>query len=82
MIKVDTTGQEFCLPCADILDVEGVIVEREGNCLECSNTCNDCDAVTSVTLEPYGAGHMATIECPNCGVSYDTNLDPVEGVSA
>ena len=35
MIKVDTIGQEFCLPCADTLEVEGVIVEREGVCLEC-----------------------------------------------
>ncbi len=41
--------------------------------------CDDCDAVTTVTIEPYGTGKMATINCPNCGVSYDTNLDPVEG---
>lgn len=41
--------------------------------------CDNCDAVTKVTIEPYGTGHMATIECPNCGISYDTNLDPVEG---
>jgi hypothetical protein len=40
--------------------------------------CDDCDAVTTVTIEPYGAGKMATIECPTCGVSYDTNLDPQE----
>ena len=43
--------------------------------------CDDCDAVTTVTIEPYGNSHMATIECPNCGISYDTNLDPVEGAS-
>lgn len=41
--------------------------------------CDDCDAVTTVTIEPYGASKMATIECPNCGTSYDTNLDEVEG---
>jgi hypothetical protein len=35
MLKVDSIGQEFCLPCADSLEVEGVIVEREGNCVEC-----------------------------------------------
>jgi len=35
MLKVDSIGQEFCLPCADSLGVEGVIVEREGNCVEC-----------------------------------------------
>ena len=35
MIKVDSIGQEFCLPCADSLEVEGVIVERKGSCVEC-----------------------------------------------
>jgi hypothetical protein len=35
MIKVDSIGQEFCLPCADSLEVEGVIVEREGACVKC-----------------------------------------------
>jgi hypothetical protein len=35
MIKVDTIGQEFCLPCSDTLEVEGVIAGREGVCLEC-----------------------------------------------
>lgn len=35
MIKVDSTGREFCLPCADSLEIEGVIVEREGDCIEC-----------------------------------------------
>ena len=35
MIKIDTIGREWCLPCADSLEVEGVIVEREGECLEC-----------------------------------------------
>jgi len=42
--------------------------------------CDDCEEVTEVIIEPYGFGHMATIDCPNCGVSYDTNLDPVEVV--
>lgn len=36
MIKVDSQEREFCLPCADALEVEGVIVEREGSCLECT----------------------------------------------
>ena len=35
MIKIDTIGREWCLPCADRLEVEGVIVEREGECLGC-----------------------------------------------
>lgn len=41
--------------------------------------CDDCDAVTAINIEPYGSGHMAIIECPNCGLFYDTNLDPIEG---
>lgn len=44
-------------------------------------TCEDCNSPVTITLEPYGSGKMATIECPNCGVSYDTNLDPIEGES-
>jgi hypothetical protein len=35
VIKIDTIGQEYCLPCADTLEVEGVIVERDGECLGC-----------------------------------------------
>jgi len=35
VLKIDTIGQEYCLPCADSLEIEGVIVEREGNCIEC-----------------------------------------------
>lgn len=40
--------------------------------------CDDCDAIVTVTFEPYGSSSMATIDCPNCGLSYDTNLDPIE----
>ena len=35
MLKIDTIGREWCLPCADSLDVDGVIVERDGECLGC-----------------------------------------------
>jgi hypothetical protein len=35
MLKVDSIGREYCLPCADSLEVEGVIVERDGSCVEC-----------------------------------------------
>jgi hypothetical protein len=35
MLKIDTIGREWCLPCADRWEVEGVIVEREGECLGC-----------------------------------------------
>ena len=38
MFKVDSIDQEFCLPCADTLKVEGVIVGREGECLACKST--------------------------------------------
>jgi hypothetical protein len=41
--------------------------------------CDDCEATAKVTLEPYGVGKMAVIDCPNCGISYDTNLDESEG---
>lgn len=34
MIKIDSNGKAFCLSCAD--EVEGVLVEREENCTNCS----------------------------------------------
>jgi len=37
MIKVDAVGLEYCLPCADAKGVEGVIVERAGECVTCKN---------------------------------------------
>jgi transcription elongation factor Elf1 len=43
------------------------------------NICDDCDSEITLTLEVYGNGQMMKIKCPNCGVRYDTNLDPVEG---
>lgn len=53
------------------------------NGCECCNgeqtLCEDCDSPVTITLEPYGSGKMAVIECPECGTSYDTNLDESEG---
>ena len=43
-----------------------------------SYECDDCDSPITLTLEAYGNGQMMKIECPECGVSYDTNLDPVD----
>lgn len=43
--------------------------------LELRPLCADCDSPVKVTLEPYGTGQSAKWDCPNCGVSYDTNLD-------
>lgn len=40
--------------------------------------CNDCDSTTTITLEPYALSFMAAINCPNCGISYDTNLDDAD----
>lgn len=42
------------------------------------NYCDDCESIATITLEPYGAGFMAVISCPNCGISYDTNLDDAD----
>jgi transcription elongation factor Elf1 len=38
--------------------------------------CDDCGIAVKVTFSPYGNAQMATIDCPICGVSYDTDLDP------
>ena len=51
---------------------------RLAACEAIDTGCLDCAAPVKITLEPYGPGLMAVIVCPNCGTSYDTNLDPVE----
>ena len=54
----------------------GGLLQRRGERMSTLfNPCDDCEAVATITIEPYGAGKMATIECPNCGTSYDTNLE-------
>lgn len=40
-----------------------------------TTNCDSCEGITTITLEPYGHSYMAMINCPNCGVSFDTNLD-------
>lgn len=50
------------------------IHDYETGCL-----CEKCqEHPVTLTLEAYGNGQMMKIECPKCGTSYDTNLDPVE----
>lgn len=39
-----------------------------------NSICEDCDSLTKIKLSPYGAHKLAQIDCPNCGVSYDTNI--------
>jgi len=40
--------------------------------------CEDCNSPTRTTLAPYGMRFMAEINCPKCGVSYDTNIDDAD----
>jgi hypothetical protein len=41
--------------------------------------CGDCDSkAAAIWLEPYGSSFLAVISCPNCGTSFDTNLDPAD----
>lgn len=35
MLKIDSNEREYCLPCADTNEVEGVIVDRAGTCVTC-----------------------------------------------
>jgi hypothetical protein len=46
MIKIDSEGNAFCLSCAD--EVEGVLVEREEDCTNCSNAF-DYEGIISFT---------------------------------
>ena len=44
-----------------------------------SAICGDCDsAAAAIWLEPYGSSFLAVISCPNCGTSFDTNLDAAD----
>ena len=36
MLKIDSNEREYCLPCADTNEIEGVIVDRAGDCVICS----------------------------------------------
>lgn len=49
---------------------------------DCPRKCDDCESEITLTLEAYGNGQLMRIDCPQCGVSYDTNLDPIEGERA
>ena len=41
--------------------------------------CEQClESEITLTLEAYGNGQLMRIDCPKCGVSYDTNLDPTD----
>lgn len=41
--------------------------------------CGDCDSkAASIWLEPYGSSFLAVVSCPNCGTSFDTNLDAAD----
>jgi hypothetical protein len=42
---------------------------------ESKRICDDCSNTVTISIVGYGAGHMAEILCPDCGISYDTNLD-------
>ena len=59
---------------SDLFDEAVAEVEAE------ATLCADCDALVTITLEPYGTSKMATINCPNCGESYDTNLDESKAI--
>ena len=40
--------------------------------------CDDCDTPAVITFEAFGTGLLAKWDCPECGISYDTNIDPNE----
>ena len=53
MLKIDSNEREYCLPCADTNEIEGVIVDRAGTCVICSperegkiHKCAECGDVT------------------------------------
>ena len=69
---VGRMGLDLYLYYSDLFSEAVAEVEAE------ATLCLDCGNVVTITLEPYGTGKMAFISCPNCGESYDTNLDERE----
>lgn len=47
-------------------------------CEPAQRSCEDCGSAVAVELEPYGSSFLAVISCPNCGTSFDTNLDAAD----
>lgn len=67
----------ICTWCADEM-VAGVWETHHCKIEEDRNICEDCGSKLTITLEPYGESKMAVYDCPNCGQSYDTNLEPTD----
>lgn len=78
-IKGDSFQEGVRYALEYLSEVYGESIEETDLWADYMTTCDDCDAFTDITFEPYGEGKMAVINCPNCGVSYDTNLDESEG---
>jgi len=59
-----------------VREVDHLTIERVRG--QVMDKCDDCESDITLTLEAYGNGQMMKIDCPKCGLSYDTNLDPIE----
>ena len=62
----------------DMSEIKGLEELIENQNLEVGEWygCEDCGALASVVKSAYGEnGYMAEITCPNCGTSYDTNME-------
>lgn len=77
LVKGKAMNTEMCGKCGYEKDAIGGHIEHPHKDYPVF-ICADCDCVTTVTFESYGDSMMAVIDCPTCGVSYDTNLDPTE----
>jgi hypothetical protein len=72
MLKIDSNEREYCLPCADTNEIEGVIVDRAGACVICSpereGKCAVCGSNTDskfgkVKDSHYGIQFVCELAC-------------------
>lgn len=65
MLKIDSNEREYCLPCADTNEVEGVIVDRAGTCVIClcerEGECDKCASSYELSDKDNRCG-----DCGNC----------------
>lgn len=93
-MNTETTEEYSCGACGEICEAQDGTIAIHNGLIEFTHkaelcgaqdeivekifSCDDCNNQITIELSAYGNGKMATINCPQCGISYDTDLDPID----